>query len=236
MKLSLIVPAHNEENRISSTLHNYISRFCRERFDFELLVIIDGQDNTTKVVEELAKNEKRLRYFIFPKNLGKGGAIIEGFKLADKNSTLIGFIDADGSIDAENFIRLIHGITNYDGAIASRKIAGAKIITKSSIFQRLGSRGFNLMTKVLLGLRFADTQCGAKLFKATAIKNIVNNLSITNFAFDVDLLCALKKNKCSVEEIPVTWVHKIDSKFNFEKFFMREVLTMFQSLLKIRAK
>jgi glycosyltransferase involved in cell wall biosynthesis len=233
-KLSIVIPAFNEEARIQNTLADYLNWLNSRRTNFELIVIIEGYDNTCEIVRSIAKKEHRVKYLYNKMRLGKGNAIKSGFELA--TGEFIGFVDADESIDPKNFERLLNSISNCDGVIASRKTEGAKVLTKSSALQRLGSFGFNLLVKILLGLRFKDTQCGAKLFRADAVKSVVKNLTVNNFAFDVELLYLLAKKHYIIKEVPITWCEKAGSAFSFNKFFWKHVPVMFLSLLRIKAK
>ena len=90
--LSIIIPAYNEENRIKPTLQAYLD-FFKDK-DIEIIVIMNGcTDNTLEVVRSL--NSPKINYINIPEAIGKGGAIIEGFKIAKGN--LISYVDADNS-------------------------------------------------------------------------------------------------------------------------------------------
>src|SRR3989344_9034922 len=165
MKLSIVIPAYNEEKRIGQTLKDYTSFFNKIKISYEIFVVLNGcRDNTLGVVKELSKKNKVITYLDIKEAIGKGGAITQGFKAA--KGDLIGFVDADGSTSPQAFNDLIENIGEYDGIIASRWIRGAKISYKQPFLKRFGSRGFNFLVRLLFNLRFKDTQCGAKLFKS----------------------------------------------------------------------
>ena len=164
--ISLIIPAHNEEDRIKKTLEIYEKFLAEKRAekeikDFEIIVVINNsKDNTKEIVERFSKKYPKIKYLDFEQG-GKGFAIIEGFKEAVKgNSKLIGFIDADGATPPEAFYDLIKKIKNYDGIIADRWHKKSKILPKQSLFRRFISRGYNLIVRSLFLLPFRDTQCG----------------------------------------------------------------------------
>lgn len=215
-KLSIIIPAYNEEKRIRKTLDAYTNFFSKKfKDEFEILVVLDGcTDNTLDVVKEFSKNSK-VKYKNFAEKIGKGGAIVEGFKIAQ--GSLIGFVDADLATQPNSFYELIKKIDNNDGIIASRWVKGAKINIKQPLLKKIGSRGFNFLTMVLFGLNFKDTQCGAKLFKKKVIRNIINDLKITRWAFDVNLLYSAKRNNYRIIEVPTEWNAVKASHFNLFK-------------------
>jgi len=210
MKISLIIPAYNEEKRISSTLKEYGS-FFKKKFkgDFEIIIIPNNcSDNTLEVVEEFSKNKKQIKVYNIPYYVGKGGAVMKGFKLA--KGDLIGFTDADNSTNPENFFKLYENILdankiNADGIIASRKIKGAIIDPPRNFGQNASSFIFNKIANLLFNLGFKDTQCGAKLFTKKTAEFLTRNYSEVGWGFDVDLLYLCKRKKLKIIEFPIKW-------------------------------
>src|SRR3989344_4932373 len=229
MKLSIVIPAYNEEKRIGQTLKDYASFFNKIKISYEIIVVLNGcRDNTLGVVKDVSKKNKFIRYVDIKEAIGKGGAIIEGFNTA--RGDLIGFVDADGSTSPESFNDLIEKIEYYDGIIASRWIRGAKISYKQPFLKRVGSRGFNFLVRLLFNLRFKDTQCGAKLFKKQVIKEIVGELGITKWAFDINLIYSVKRKGYRIKEIPTEWSAAPASHFNLFK----AAPEMFLGLIRLR--
>ncbi len=205
MKLSIIIPAYNEEKRIFKTLKEYYSFFI-ERLgnEFELIIVTNNcNDNTLEITKKFSKDKKNVIIKDIPFYTGKGGAIIEGFRIA--HGELIGFVDADNSTNSENFHKLVENIKNFDGIIASRKIKGAKIDPKRNLSKNSSSYLFMLFVKIIFGLKYKDTQCGAKLFKKDIAKFIYENLTEKGCEFDVNLLYLCKKNNFKIREYPIYW-------------------------------
>jgi glycosyltransferase involved in cell wall biosynthesis len=231
MKLAIIIPAYNEEKRIGNTLKEYLKYFKtlkqKKILDFTIFVIINNTtDNTESIVKTFSKKYKEIKYYNY-KEGGKGFAIIEGFKssLKEKND-LIGFVDADNATSPESYYDLVKNIGDYDGIIASRYIKGAIVKPKQTIQRIIASRMFNILIKILFLMQFNDTQCGAKIFKRKTIEKIINKLSVTKWAFDVDLLYLIKKNKLKVLEHPTIWSDKEYSHINLTKSGSRMVLAI----------
>ncbi|MFA5173803.1 MAG: glycosyltransferase [Candidatus Pacearchaeota archaeon] len=232
-KISIIIPAHNEEKRIDATLERYgefFSDLNKKKKEYaEILVVINNTtDNTEGVVKIMSKKYPIIK-FLNLKPKGKGFAIIEGFKdsLA-KNFDLIGFVDADMSTNPEHFYWLIKSINKNDGAIASRALKESKV--KMSLKRKITHKGFNFLVRILLFLPYKDTQCGAKIFKREALEQIVNELGLTQWGFDVDLLYKLKKRGLKIKEIRTVWEDKGGSKINLKKVPIR----MFASVIRLR--
>lgn len=225
MKLSIIIPAHNEENRIARTLEDYGKRYKKNS---EIIVVLNGcKDDTLKIVKKFKKKYSQIRYIDFQQS-GKGFALIEGFKAA--KGDLIGFVDADGSTNSKAFEDLIKKLGKYGGIIASRYLKGAIVSPKQPISRIIASRVFNFLIRILFGLKFRDTQCGAKLFKKEVIKEVLPKLGITEWAFDIDLLYQMKKANFKIKEIPTEWRDIEGSKINVRKTSTRMLL----SIIKLR--
>jgi len=193
--ISIIIPAYNEEKRIGKTLDNYKGFFKNS----EIIVVCDGQDNTA----EIAKS-KKLKVLEFQRRLGKGLAIRKGLLVAQ--GSIIGFVDADGSVSAKEFKKLIDEINGHDCAIASRRLKESKIEGDSAIRKFL-RKSFNILVNSLFFLGIKDTQCGGKVLKRTVLKSILPELKTREFEFDIELLWNLKKNNFRIKEVPIVWTH-----------------------------
>lgn len=224
MKLSIVIPAKNEEDRIADTLESYLDFFpaC------EIIVVINNSiDQTEVIVSEFSRKYPKIKHINIPQAIGKGGAVQAGFKLAQGD--LIGFVDADGSTSPPQFQKLLDQLDSYDVAIASRWVSGAKFLKKQPLSRRFLGRAFNLSVKAITGLSYNDTQCGAKVFKKELIDFLLPKLKIRDFAFDVEILYLCKKYEFKVLEIPIEWEDKEGSTLSIVKN-----LGLIKSLLKIR--
>lgn len=220
---SIIFPAYNEADRIETVLKGYAEEFSGQ----EIIVVFDGQDNTVDIVEELMREIPNIRLLTFHRRLGKGGAIIEGFK--SSRGDKIGFADADESVSPKDLRIMFETLGDVDGVIASRRLADSKIIINQPFERRLASKGFNVLVRTLFGLPFRDTQCGAKVFMRNAIFDIIEELEANGFEIDVEILWRLKNKGYRIMEYPITWCHSEGSKFK-----LSSSLSMFLSLIRIR--
>lgn len=202
---SLVIPAYNEAKRIGA-LFDAIGGF-----DGELIVVCDGNDETADIVKEIGRRrpELTIRCLVFPERLGKGGGVLEGLRVA--RAPLVGFADADGSTGIDEMERLFAGLSGCDGAIGSRWMDGSHLEARQGFFRRLESRVFNLLIRSLFGLRYHDTQCGAKVFRKTAIDEVLPQMVSRGFEFDVELLWRLNRKGYTVREFPIVWQNKSDS-------------------------
>jgi glycosyltransferase involved in cell wall biosynthesis len=235
-KISIIIPAYNEEKRIGRTLDEY-GRFFQDLeskrvLNYEILIVINNtQDKTEDIVKSYVKKNKNISY-INLKRGGKGYAIIEGFKKALKNDkiTLVGFLDADMSTPPKEYYRLILNIKDYEGIIASRYLKGSIVKPKQSFQRIFVSRFFNILVRMLFMLNYRDTQCGAKVFKKEALGRIIDQLGETSWAIDVDLLYKSKVSNLRILEFPTVWSDKSESKLNIKKASIQ----MFFAVIQLR--
>ncbi len=231
MMLTIIIPAYNEEKRIGRTLDEFSEFFDKKGVDYEILVIMDGcTDKTPAIVEEKSIKNKRIRFKIYPKKQGKGGALLKGFSLS--RGDYVAYTDADGATPPKELYRLFQMIGEYDGIIGSRWMKGSILSVKQPLMRRIASRGFNLLTRIILGLPYKDTQCPAKVFKGKVLKDVAKNLEVRDFAIDACILYVVKKLGYKVKELPITWEDKELSSVKMRKVIPR----MFYTVLKMRIK
>ena len=233
MRLSIIIPAYNEEKRILRTLEDYYRTFStRFGHDFELIVEMDGcTDNTPQIVKEFARGKPNVKVLEFKEKLGKGGGIRKAFEVA--TGEIVGFTDADDSTPAKEFLKLVKEIENgYDVVLGSRWLKESRIIVPQPIYRRILSRGFNLLVRLLFGLNIRDTQCGAKVFKKEVIDAVLPCLQVNGFAFDVELLYLAHKKGFKMKEVPIEWHNDENSTLNVKK----TVPEMFIALIRVRLR
>jgi len=216
MKLSIIIPAYNEEKRIKKTLEVYYNFFNKNlNKDFEIIVVPNNcTDNTLEICYNFARGKKSIKVLNIPFYIGKGGAVMRGFEQA--SGKLIGFTDADSSTSPEEFFKLYKNINNYDGIIASRKMKNSLISPRRRLSQNISSFVFNKFVNIFFGLYYKDTQCGAKIFTRDTAIFLVENYTQNHWGFDVDLLYLCKNNNFKILEFPIKWTDSTDSKLTLK--------------------
>jgi glycosyltransferase involved in cell wall biosynthesis len=229
--LLLLIPAYNEEHRIEPVLRDY-ARYFQENYTgkFQLVVVLNGcRDNTLGVVRRVAGEFPVISALEFAEPIGKGGALIEGLKLAPL-ADLIGYVDADGATPPWAFHELVRRIGEADCVIGSRWLPGAVLHVEQTGRRQFASRGFHLIVQLFFRMGIKDTQCGAKVMRRQAVEKIHSALRIANMAFDINLLYSLKRAGYRILEVPTEWTDKIGSKVTLG----HTSLTMFLSVLRIR--
>jgi glycosyltransferase involved in cell wall biosynthesis len=230
--LLLLIPAYNEEARIEPVLRLYADHF-RQNYSgkFQLVVVLNGcRDNTLGVVQRVAKENPAITWLDFPAPIGKGGALIEGLKLAGQ-SDIIGYVDADGATGPDAVVKLLPHLAHADCVIGSRWLPGSVLLKAQPKFRQIVSRCFHLVVQTLFWMNIKDTQCPCKLMRRAAVEKIHSSLRIADLAFDVNLLVSLKRAGYRIEEVPIEWTDVVGSKVTTSLF--RNSLAMFLSVIRV---
>ena len=230
--LLLLIPAYNEEARIEPVLRLYADFFGQNYSGrFQLVVVLNGcRDNTLGVVSRVAKDFSSVSWLDFPAPIGKGGALIEGLKLAG-HADIIGYVDADGATGPAAVLKLLPFLKEADCVIGSRWLPGSVLLKAQPKFRQVVSRCFHVIVELLFWLHIKDTQCPCKLMRREAVEKIHSNLRIADLAFDVNLLVALHRAGFRILEIPVEWTDIVGSKVTASLF--RNSLAMFLSVVRV---
>lgn len=230
--LLILIPAYNEERRIEPVLRDYALYF-KEHYQgkFQIVVILNGcRDDTVGVVQRAARDFFSISHLDFPAPIGKGGALIEGLKLAPL-ADLIGYTDADGATPPRALLELVRRVGDgADCVIGSRWLPGAVIHQSQTGNRQFASRVFHFIVQFFFRLNIRDTQCGAKVMKREVVEKIHPYLTIADMAFDVNLLVAIKRLGFRILEVPTEWTDQAGSKVALG----RSSLTMFLSVLRVR--
>lgn len=204
-KYSIIIPAYNESARLGATLDRVLDHVAVQRWDAEVMVVNDGsRDDTAEMVLARARTNPALRLIENPGNHGKGYSVRNGMLKAVGEIRL--FTDADLSSPIEEANQLFAAIeAGADVAIGSRWLQPDTQTQRQSLLRQFYGRTFNLILRLLLGLRFKDTQCGFKAFNRSAAHRLFSAQTIEGWGFDAELLFIADKSGLKVKEVPVVW-------------------------------
>lgn len=225
--LSIVIPAYNEEKRLPGTLHRVLEWLRQRGLDFSEIVVVDdgSRDNTVGAAEE----RSGVRVLRNPGNRGKGYAVRHG--MLDARGDWILYSDADLSTPIEDADKLYQAAIESSAVIAigSRAIDRSLVSVHQSGFREWGGRAFNVVMRLVTGLRFHDTQCGFKLYRRDAAQTVFSRQKLDGFSFDVEDLYLAKKAGLKAIEVPVRWANVEGTKVS-----MGQAMKSFTDLLKIR--
>jgi dolichyl-phosphate beta-glucosyltransferase len=220
-KYSIVIPAFNESARILATLQSVVSCVRTKGWSAEVIVVNDGsRDSTADVVREFAKNAPEVRLVENPGNRGKGYSVRSG--LLQALGEVVMFTDSDLSAPIEEAERLFAAIEQgADIAIGSRWLESGRQTHRQPLYRQFFGRCFNAVTRGVMGLRFADTQCGFKAFTRAAAQTVFQLQTIERWGFDPEILFIALKRGYRVVEVPVSWAHDERSRMSYLKDGMK---------------
>jgi dolichyl-phosphate beta-glucosyltransferase len=227
---SIVIPAYNETARIGHALEEVLRAVHDRQWPAEVIVVDDGStDDTSEIVRSFIAQNPHLRLLRNPGNRGKGYSVRNG--ILNASGEIVLFTDADLSAPIEEAERLFTAIRDgADVAIGSRWLDRGRQTAHQPLYRRFFGRCFNRVTRMVMQLPFADTQCGFKAFKRAAAQTIFQLQRIERWGFDPEILFIALKRGYSVREVAVTWGHDERSRISY----LRDGLKMLEELVYIR--
>ena len=227
---SIVIPAYNEGARIAASLDKVLAFVAQRGWNAEVIVVNDGsRDDTAEIVRRSQGAHPTLRLLENPGNRGKGYSVRNGMLHASGDVLL--FSDADLSSPIQEAEKLFAAIAaGADIAIGSRWLQTHLQTRRQPFYRQLFGRMFNAVLRLILGLKFKDTQCGFKAFSRRAAQVIFPAQKIERWGFDPELLYLARRYSFSVVEVPVVWAHREGTQIHP----LRDGLRMLMDVLKIR--
>ncbi len=222
--ISLVIPAYNEELRISKALTAYVQLLESFSLPYEVIVISDGNDDTPGVAERF--RSRGVACYSYPRKLGRGGAIFEGFRKAQHS--IIAFADADASVPASDAGKILSAVISGEpAAIASRRLLPDVVQVPETATRRLVGLGWHILVRALLGLPVKDAQCGFKAFRRDVVKEVIlRRVTVTNRTFEVGMLYHIASAGYHIAELPVRYTHDFDTRMPIVKAIPVMFLTL----------
>jgi len=204
--LSVVLPAYNEAERLPpflASVRRYLDAAQPGRY--EVIVVDDGSDDRLpEVLASLAEEWPSLGVMRHPENRGKGAAVRTG--MLGARGELLLFADADGATPIEEETRLADAIrAGADVAVGSRLVAGAGQTRRRSWARGLTGRLFAALARWWLGVEVRDPQCGFKMFRREAARELFNRSEESRYLFDLELIVLARRLGYRVAEVPVSW-------------------------------
>lgn len=202
VRLSVVLPAFNEADRIGSAVRTVEAALGPIRGDggLEIIVVDDGSaDETATRAEEAGAD----RVITHDENRGKGAAVRSG-ALAARGRT-VAFTDADLSYPPGQIIGMLVAVEDgWDVVVGSRQHSDTTTVVRAGRLRELGGRVINLLSAYVLLGRYRDTQCGLKAFRSDAAEIIFSHTRVDGFAFDIEVFALVERYRLALLEVPVT--------------------------------
>ncbi len=233
--LSVVIPAFNEECRISETLDDAMFTF-RERFPgaWELIVVDDGScDGTVSVVKDYATRCPELLLISHARNQGKGAAVRTG--VLASHGELVLFADADNATPFCQCDKLLTAVQSGADLACGSRFGCRPGQVRRTVPRRLMAGVFRLIAHWTVRPGLKDTQCGFKLFRRLAAMSLFRQSSESGYLFDIEILALASRQKLCVSEVPVTWQEMPGSKVSLWRDSWRMLCGLFRIRQKLRS-
>jgi dolichol-phosphate mannosyltransferase len=223
LDVSFVMPAFNEEDNIKEAVKRVDHVVRRLGLKYELIVVNDGSfDHTLTKVVDYANNYSFVKVLSYGKNMGKGFAVKTGFCHA--KGDIVIFIDSDLDIDPNQIFRYLKALKSAEMVVASKWHPQSKVEIR--FIRRLLSQSFNVLVRLLSGVKIRDTQTGLKAVRRNALEPTFSRLAVKRYAYDVELLTVASLDGIKVVELPVNV--RVSGLFK-----LREAFRMFIDLVGI---
>jgi dolichyl-phosphate beta-glucosyltransferase len=230
--LSVVIPAYNEEKRITETFERISGYLDGQAYNSEIIVVDDGSsDQTVPIVRSLLEDFPRGTLLQNGRNRGKGYSVRQGVLTSVGQFVL--FCDADLPIPVEEVSRLLAVVQgDYSIAIGSRGLKSSDIQIQQPWYRGCMSKTFNTLLRLLALSSFHDTQCGFKCFRGEVARELFALQTLDHYSFDVEVLLLAQMCQYRVLEVPV----RLNNKPNGRVHVIHDSARMLKDVLKIRYK
>ncbi|RLG71488.1 MAG: hypothetical protein DRO23_11895 [Thermoprotei archaeon] len=231
--ITVIMPVYNGEKFIVESVKNVYDFMRKNRYRFNIVVVDDGShDGTLNALFKLCNGSKysNIKVISYRPNMGKGSAFLVGFRKYS-NSDITVLFDADLDIPFEQIKALIETLKEKNADIVITNKWHKLSRTEASFLRKFLSIGFNCLARILTGIKFKDTQTGAKAFKTSVLKKIIRHVHTRRFTLDLELLLVAQKLGFKIIEIPSVKPIKLQTNFK-----LSNIIQMFVDLLFLTYK
>jgi len=226
IRLSVIIPAYDEEARLPGTLRQVGAFLAAQPYDSEVLVVDDGSKDGTAAAVGRCTAVAMLRLIHHPDggNHGKGASVRRGMMEARGAFRL--FMDADNSTTIDQIAALWPWFEQgYDVVIGSRRTPGARVEVHQAWYKELAGRLGNLVIRALAVPGVEDTQAGFKMFTSRAAAAVFPLQTLDRWGSDFEVLAIARLLGFRIREVPIVWINAPGSKVKLSSYpqVLREV-------------
>lgn len=226
--LSVVLPAHNEEENIAKTVTDVLQVLSAWVSDFEVIVVDDGStDRTGAIVAAIANNDSRVRLITHPVNRGYGAALVSGFEAVTREFAF--FMDSDGQFDIRDIRQIFPFVDEYDAVL------GYRIDRQDTWMRKLNAWGWKMLVTLLLGVHVKDVDCAFKLYRAEFLH--LHSFETRGAMINAEMLYKLKRDGYTFKQVGVHHLPRLAGKATGAnpKVILRAFRELFTYSLKWRA-
>lgn len=236
MKVDFCLPIYNEEQVLKENALRLLS-YCRRAgfgFDWHIILIINGSvDRSLAIAKELEASDGAF-VVIESEQPGRGRALKSYWLKSDAD--VLSYMDMDLAVSLDDIPGLVGPIIEgrCDLVVGSRLLVGSKI--ERSLIRELTSQSCHLISRLILGHKFSDLQCGFKAIRRESFRAIAPKLLDPGWFFDTELGVFSQRADLRVVELPVDWSEeRYDSRKSKVRVF-RDTVRFLYNFLKLRQR
>lgn len=193
-KLSLVLPAHNEQDNIDIVVRSALTVMPTYAPAFEIIVVNDGsRDHTAARIDAIHAEDSRVVPVHHRVNQGYGGALKSGFSASSGDFVM--FMDADRQFDIEDIRLLAPFVDLFD------VVAGFRMERSDPIHRRINAEIFNLAVRMLFGVHMRDLDCAFKIFRGEQIRSLA--LTSSGALINAEIQAKLRRQGVSLVQVGV---------------------------------
>lgn len=229
--LSLILTLYKEGVIVKSSLARLLELLGKSKLNFEIILIDDASpDETSFLARQATYGKENCRFYKNQKNVGRGGTVSRGIRLA--KGKVVGFIDTDLEISPEKIPQAVRLILNGQADVVS----GMRTYKfhPSLLFRFILSRGYHLLVRLCLPLPLKDTETGFKFFNREKILPVLAKVEDKRWFWDTEIMALSYQANLKIKEIPVLFKKRLDKKSSVKLF--QDSLDYFKKLIKLRRR
>tara|TARA_X000000368_G_C23051924_1_gene721857 strand:+ start:2608 stop:3303 length:696 start_codon:yes stop_codon:yes gene_type:complete len=227
ISISVIIPSKNDEEIFLTNLNQIQTYLKKQQWKYEIILVSNGSSKENNLLID-SKKEINFKHLKLEES-GKGLAIKHGIKNAIGDYIL--FMDADCSVAINELDKFIDKNQLIDEVVIGTRRTKDSLNLHTPFVRRLSGAIYISLVKFLFKLNVTDTQCGFKLFKRKDYL-MLENIRFNNFSFDIELLVNFNNANLNIKEVPVDYIHNLDSKV----MVIQDSLSMFFDLIKLKLR
>lgn len=221
-KISLVLPAHNEEPNIRAVVEEASEVLPAAFADYEIIVVNDGsKDRTLEIAETLNRENPHVRVVNHPVNRGYGAALTSGFNAA--TGDYIMFMDSDRQFNINDIHRLTPFVQDYD------IVAGYRIKRNDPAHRLLNAAIFGMAVRLMFDIRVRDIDCAFKIMHSDVLKGI--NLESPGALINTEILAKAKVQGCSLTQVGVNHYPRLEGEQSGAN--MKVVIRAFREIIRL---
>lgn len=230
-EVSIIIPSYNEGSILEKNLGEIKQIMDMTKLDYEIILIDDkSKDKTVEIAKKIVSENNNFRLLCHNKNVGRGGTVSEGIKIA--NGDTVGFIDIDLETPAHYILPLIQAIKEGADIATADRVYKFKLNDFSVLHRWIAHKAYKLIVKLTMKTELVDTETGCKFFRRTKILPILDEIKDKHWFWDTEIMVRSYYKGLKIKEIPTLFIRKKEVPSSLK--FVRDTIDYIKNVIRFR--